>query len=135
MTTHQPPGPRSPHHPDRRRPLAVHRADAGGRALLTLAGEIDLDTAPLVRGALAQCRYDGVRAIDVDLAPVTFCDCSGLNAFLEASRLTRAAGGMLRLRHPSPMVARLFALTGTEVLLYGAPDGTPAPGPRTASAA
>ena len=88
-----------------------------------------------MRGALARCRHDGMRAIDIDLTPVTFCDCSGLNAFLEASRLTRAAGGMLRLRHPSPMVARLFALTGSESLLYGTPDGTTAPRPPTASAA
>ncbi|MFF3325304.1 STAS domain-containing protein [Streptomyces sp. NPDC002889] len=107
--------------------LNLYRHDRESRALITLAGEIDLDTAPLVRGSLEECLRDGIRTIDIDLTTVTFCDCSGLNAFLHASQQTSAAGGSLRLHHPSPLVARLVDLTGCGALLLGLPSGHPAP--------
>jgi anti-anti-sigma factor len=105
--------------------LHANRHDTKNRALITLAGEIDMSTAPLVRESLARCLRDGIRTIDVDLTTVTFCDCSGLNAFLEASQLTTAAGGRLRLHHPSAAVSRLFALTGSAAL-FPAPPAVPA---------
>jgi anti-anti-sigma factor len=98
-------------------PLRLYRHDTKSRALITLAGEIDVESAPLIRNALARCLRDGIRTIDVDLTTVTFCDCSGLNAFLGASRLTAAAGGSLRLHYPGPAVSRLLDLTGSESLL------------------
>ncbi|MFI1401123.1 STAS domain-containing protein [Streptomyces sp. NPDC020681] len=103
--------------------LKVYRHDRESRALLTLAGEIDLDTAPLVRASLEECLRDGIRTIDVDLTPVTFCDCSGLNAFLHASYQTAAAGGSLQLHYPAPPVARLFDLTDCGFLLLDHPSG------------
>jgi len=102
--------------------LHVHRHDTRNRALIVLAGEIDLHSAPLVRHSLAQCLREGIRTIVVDLTSVTFCDCSGLNAFLTASLRTTTAGGSFRLRCPSPAVARLFALTGSEFLFLSHPD-------------
>ncbi|WP_329131209.1 STAS domain-containing protein [Streptomyces sp. NBC_01476] len=102
-------------------PLHVHREDTQQRALITLAGEIDMLTAPLVRASLAGCLRDGIHTIDVDLAPVTFCDCSGLNAFLEASMLSVVEGASLTLHRPGPAVARLFAATGSGFLLHRFP--------------
>jgi anti-sigma B factor antagonist len=57
--------------------LNVYRHDRTKQALITLAGEID-----------------------IDLTAVTFCDCSGLTAFLHASQQTTAADGSLRLHYP-----------------------------------
>lgn len=74
-------------------PLTVRRHDDKNRALITLAGEIDLETVPLVRASLEQCLRDGIRTVDVDLTSLTFCDCSALNAFLHASQRLTAAGG------------------------------------------
>lgn len=105
------------------RQLTVHRHDRNQQASITLSGEIDLESAPLVRESLRDCLYDGIRAVDVDLTAVTFCDCSGLNVFLDAAQRTTAAGASLRLRHPSPIVARLLATTGTGFLLAGLPFG------------
>lgn len=113
--------------------LNVYRHDTDNRTLLTLAGEIDLDSAPLVHDSLERCLHDGVRAIDVDVTEVTFCDCSGLNAFLYALLQTSAAGGTLRLHHPSPALERLVALTGSGSLFRSLPDALvesrPAPPP------
>lgn len=103
--------------------LAIYRHDRRKRALITLAGEIDLETAPLVCAALARCLSDGIRVLDVDLTPVTFCDCSGLNAFLYAAQRTREAGGTLRLHNAPPSLAHILDLTGCGFLLLGLPLG------------
>ncbi|NBM17077.1 STAS domain-containing protein [Streptomyces sp. GC420] len=103
--------------------LTVYRHDRRKRALITLVGEIDLESAPLVRVSLERCLRDGIRTIDVDLAPVTFCDCSGLNAFLRAAQQTTAASGVLRLHHPPTTLARILDLAGCGFLLLGLPYG------------
>ncbi|WP_328847076.1 STAS domain-containing protein [Streptomyces sp. NBC_00258] len=102
--------------------LNVHRHDTGNRTLVTLTGEIDLNSAPLVRASLERCLHDGIRAIDVNVTGVTFCDCSGLNAFLYSLLHTAAAGGSLRLLHPSPALERLVTLTGSGSLFLTLPD-------------
>jgi anti-sigma B factor antagonist len=103
--------------------LTIYRHDQRHRALITLAGEIGLESAPLVRAALAQCLSDGIRIVDVDLTPVTFCDCSGLNAFLYAAQRTTEAGGILRLYNPPQSLGRILELTGCGFLLLGLPLG------------
>lgn len=103
--------------------LNVHRQDHTTRTLITLAGEIDLATAPLVRTALAECLNDGMRITDVDLTEVTFCDASGLNAFLTASGLATKAGTILRLHHPPPIMIRIIEITGSGFLLHEVPTG------------
>jgi anti-anti-sigma factor len=108
--------------------LAVYRHDRRNRALITLTGEIDLESAPLVGVCLERCLRDGIRAIDVDLTPVSFCDCSGLNVFLHAAQRTTMAGGTLRLHHPPPMFAMVVGIAGGGFLFLGLPpDGLPSP--------
>ncbi|MDQ0596274.1 anti-anti-sigma factor [Streptomyces canus] len=107
--------------------LTVYRRDRQNRALITLAGEIDLESALLVRTSLARCLHDGIRTVDVDLTPVTFCDCSGLNVFLDAAQKTAEAGGTLRLHHPPPILGRILDLTDCGFLLLGPPLGNLAP--------
>lgn len=118
--------------------LNLNRHDRLHHTTLTLAGEIDLDTAPSVRVMIEDCLREGIRTVDIDLTALTFCDVSGLNAFLAAAALTTAAGGSLYLHHPSPMLIRLLALTGTGFLFRalplvprpGAAEDSPAPHPR-----
>ncbi|MFD3512075.1 STAS domain-containing protein [Streptomyces sp. NPDC058657] len=101
--------------------LNAYRHDRGDRALITLAGEIDLDTVPLVRASVEKCLREGIRVIDVDLTTVTFCDVSALNAFLVVSQQTVDAGGAFRLHHPPPVLARVVDLTGSQFLVEGLP--------------
>ncbi|MEU9272446.1 STAS domain-containing protein [Streptomyces sp. NPDC048251] len=103
--------------------LTVRRHDRGNQALIALSGEIDFDSAPLLCACLEQCLREGVHTIDVDLTSVRFCDCSGLNAFLRAAQRTAAAGGVVRLHHPPPVLARLLDLTGCGFLLLGPSSG------------
>ncbi|MET9422587.1 STAS domain-containing protein [Streptomyces sp. NPDC006540] len=98
--------------------LSVHRHGGGPRALISLVGEIDLATAPIVRTALARCLHDGARTIDVDLLAVTFCDVSGLNAFLAVSALAQESGTVLRLHRPPQSLVRVIEVTGCGFLLH-----------------
>ncbi|MFK8844176.1 STAS domain-containing protein [Streptomyces sp. Ac-502] len=111
--------------------LNVYRHDKRSRALITLAGEIDLATAPLVSASLRECLYGGIRTIDVDLTAVTFCDVSGLNAFLHAAAQATRRGGTLRLHHPPLALRRILTPSDTALLLSGIPashrESTPAP--------
>jgi anti-sigma B factor antagonist len=101
--------------------LNVYRHDRNSRALITLSGEIDLHTAPVVRASVERCPREGVRVIDIDLTAVPFCDCSGLNAFLHMSDAAEAVPAVLRLHFPCPMVLRL--LTGSADRLLARPAG------------
>ncbi|MGP9019931.1 STAS domain-containing protein [Streptomyces sp. BR1] len=103
--------------------LNVYRHDTSRRSLITLAGEIDLTTVPQLRETLEQCLLDGIRVIDVDLTPLTFCDVSGLNAFLYEAQRAAALGGSLRLHYPPPPLARMVGLVGTGFLRLEPPFG------------
>lgn len=105
--------------------LNVYRHDRGTRALITLAGEIDLATAPLLRAALAACLRDGIRTIDVDLTAVAFCDAGGFSAFLTASRHAADAGTSLQLHHPPPIMACIIEVTDSGFLLHESHTGRP----------
>ncbi|MEO3845331.1 STAS domain-containing protein [Streptomyces sp. B22F1] len=101
--------------------LNLIRRDLADRTVIYLAGEIDLESVPLLRELFAECMREGVRTVDVDLIAVTFCDCSGLRAFLEMSHRASEAGGTLRLHDPPTVLVRILDLTGTASLLLGQP--------------
>jgi anti-sigma B factor antagonist len=88
--------------------LDVRQSDAG--TVVTVAGELDVATAP----ELAQALADADGQVTVDLSATTFADPAALRVLLAA----RADGVRLRVRSRSDgQVARLLALTGTETLL------------------
>jgi anti-anti-sigma factor len=88
--------------------LAVRTSPVG--TVVTVAGELDVATAPELERALA----DAEGQVTVDLSATTFADPAALRVLLAA----RADGVQLRVRsRRDGQVARLFALTGTETLL------------------
>ncbi|MFF4426728.1 STAS domain-containing protein [Streptomyces sp. NPDC001549] len=109
----------------------TRRYDEIGRTLITVTGELDLDTVHPLRATLTQCLRDGARTVDIDLTALTFCDCSGLNVFLSTWQQLTAAGGSLHLHHPPRVLARLIGITGSGFLLGSPP--APAVPPVTAA--
>ncbi|AUG75367.1 hypothetical protein CFP65_0400 [Kitasatospora sp. MMS16-BH015] len=98
----------------------ARRRDGAHATVITLVGELDMATKARLLDTVGRCLETGASTIVVDLSSLTFCDVSGLNALLAASRSTVAAGGSLRLVNPSRSVTRLINLTGTGgVLLPG----------------
>ena len=80
-------------------------------ATLSLVGELDLVTSPLLRDELARHSARGVRVV-LDLSQVRFVDSTGLVLLMESSR----GGGVLLSRDLSPAVARLVEVTKSEQL-------------------
>ncbi|WP_331773126.1 STAS domain-containing protein (plasmid) [Embleya sp. NBC_00888] len=96
--------------------LIVDTVLAGPFALVTPAGEIDVDTAPDLRRALHRCLHHRSAELHVDLYAVRFCDCRGLDAFLSARRRARALDALVVLHEVPPIVAELLDVTGTRHL-------------------
>ncbi|GAB7188640.1 hypothetical protein ATKI12_8471 [Kitasatospora sp. Ki12] len=74
-------------------------------------GEIDLDTAPVLRRALAAA-LESHREVVLDLSEVTFMDCAGLGTLVQARNQADRSGGRLVLRGAGRRVVRLLKLTG-----------------------
>lgn len=86
------------------------RADAE-RLVARVRGEIDMETAPLLRSVLRGVLDGGHRDVVVDLEDVQFLGASGLGVIAEAASRLRLAGGVLSLRSASPMTVRMMAIT------------------------
>ncbi|WP_280882668.1 STAS domain-containing protein [Streptomyces pseudovenezuelae] len=89
---------------------------AGGHTVVTISGEIDMDTEQTMQHALRLALARFSQGVDLDLSGVGFCDCSGLNVLLRVRWIALSDGKTLRVRAVSPRVERLFALTDTSSL-------------------
>ncbi|MGW1996434.1 STAS domain-containing protein [Embleya sp. NPDC001921] len=86
---------------------------AGPRAVVTPVGEIDIDSAPDLERALHECLNHHAGEVHVDMNAVRFCDCTGLGVLLRARRRAATLNATVFLHDPTPVVARLLALTDT----------------------
>ncbi|MGW0392026.1 STAS domain-containing protein [Streptomyces sp. NPDC003042] len=91
--------------------VAVQPID--GAVVLTLAGELDHDTAGPLRAALDAAARRGGRLV-VDMAGLEFCDSTGLNALLHSRITVQETGGSLELAGLRGSVARMFRITGAD---------------------
>ncbi|MGH9279179.1 MAG: STAS domain-containing protein [Acidimicrobiales bacterium] len=83
-----------------------------GGALVRVAGEVDMSTAPRLESQLLGLAENGGALITVDLAETDFLDTTGLNALVVAVKHVRTRGGDLVLRAPSRPVTRVLELSG-----------------------
>ncbi|MFI7213379.1 STAS domain-containing protein [Micromonospora maritima] len=92
--------------------------DEGG-VRLRLTGELDLSTAPELNTAIDRLVAEGRRELLLDLSELTFCDSTGIAAFVRGDNLVAADGGWLRLTGATGRVARVLQVTGmAEVLCH-----------------
>ncbi|MFB7252989.1 STAS domain-containing protein [Streptomyces nojiriensis] len=91
--------------------VAVEAVD--GAVVLTLAGELDHDTAQPLRDALDEALAPGRRLL-VDMAGLGFCDSTGLNVLLNTRLAAQEAGAGLELAGLHGPVARMFRITGAD---------------------
>lgn len=91
-----------------------------GVARLTLAGEIDVYSTPLLQQLLEEAMavaVPPVAAVVVDMALVSFCDAAGLGRLVATANSLRAAGGQLSIHGAPYALRRLLRITGlTEAL-------------------
>ena len=78
--------------------------------VMTVAGDIDIQTAPVLREALAALPPTAFMVV-VDLSAVEFLDSSGVGALVGAAAALREGGSSLRLACPPPQVQKVFRIS------------------------
>ena len=94
--------------------LVLSTSAVGDLAVVTVGGEVDLDTA----SQLGDHALDAVRDVSphvvLDLTGVTFMDSTGLKVLLSVQRRAELAGGSFGVAGPSRSVRKILALTGLD---------------------
>ena len=96
--------------------LSVDTSYVNGAAVVTVCGELDMHTAPLLGAALEQVGAD--QRVLVDLASLHFMDSSGLKVLLADRARRLAGGGSLYICDPSAPVRRVVEMTGLGEFLF-----------------
>ncbi|MGN6696046.1 MAG: STAS domain-containing protein [Aquihabitans sp.] len=101
-----------------RRSLLEVLAQPGPQTVLTLSGELDPGTAPILQSHLTDLAADqGVSSVVVDLSQITFLDSSGIRALVTGGEALRTRSAELILRAPNANVRRVLEVTGLNQLL------------------
>jgi anti-anti-sigma factor len=86
----------------------------GERAVVSVAGEVDLETA----SELGDHALDALREVSphvvVDLSGVTFMDSTGLKVLLTIQRRAQLAGGSFAVAGATRSVRKVLTLTGLD---------------------
>ena len=80
-------------------------------------GELDLAAAGSLRTALEEAVRTADRAVQVDLAAVTFIDSTALAVLVDAWRQATERDVVLCVLRPAPNVRRVLHITGLDRLL------------------
>ncbi|MFJ3496911.1 STAS domain-containing protein [Streptomyces sp. NPDC086091] len=88
---------------------------SGGRIVVAAAGALDLHTAGGLY-ARAERLLAGHALVVVDLSGIEFCDSTGYNALLRLRRRALEADTRFVLAAAPPVVGRLLALTGADMV-------------------
>ena len=90
----------------------MESVSAGDCAVLQVAGEIDVYTAPELRERVIGLIDDGARHVIADLRAVDFLDSSGLGALVGSLRRLRMREGSLKLVTGGGRILQVFRITG-----------------------
>jgi anti-anti-sigma factor len=80
--------------------------------VVSLAGEIDLSTAPRLAGTITDLLGEAPPRLVLDMAGVTFCDSQGLGTLVVLSRKAGLAHSCLVLTNVGDFLLRVLDITG-----------------------
>src|ERR1700743_1744730 len=83
----------------------------GDCAVLQVSGEVDLDSAPMLRERIRELAAGGAVHLVADLGEVDFLDSTGLGVLVGGLKRVREDGGSLALAVRTPSILRLFQIT------------------------
>jgi anti-sigma B factor antagonist len=90
----------------------MESVSAGDCAVLQVAGEVDVYTAPELRQRVIGLIDDGACHVIADLRAVDFLDSSGLGALVGSLRRLRMREGSLKLVTGGERILQVFQITG-----------------------
>jgi anti-sigma B factor antagonist len=83
-------------------------------ALIALAGEVDLYTAPEFKQQLLEVIGQGAKTVLVDLTDTTFIDSTTLGVLVGGVKRLRPNGGQLALVCNDRNITKIFEITGLD---------------------
>ena len=92
--------------------LRVETRDVGRWAVVTVAGELDVYTCPILRTELEALDRLGRAHIVLDLAALDFTDSSGLGVMVGALKRALAANGTVRVAGAREYLLKMLRITG-----------------------
>lgn len=92
--------------------VTLPREDA---ALLSIEGDLDIDTATELQHHVANQLHHGRRHFLLDVSSVPFMDSSGMNIILRVYQEVRQISGGVYVISPTPAVRRILDLTGVSL--------------------
>jgi anti-sigma B factor antagonist len=97
--------------------LTVHTEERADVVVVSVAGELDMATAPGLQDQITDLLEKGRSRLVFDLSELSFCDSTGLSVFVRARNSADEAGGVVRLAAPRRGVLRILEVSGlVEVL-------------------
>jgi anti-anti-sigma factor len=104
--------------------LEVHVSAEGPATVVTIRGEVDPASLPVLVDALARVIADSEGGdVVIDLAAADFIDTATLRAVLRARAVLAADGRALTLRSPSMIAGRVLGVFGLAHLVVATPAG------------
>ena len=92
--------------------MNLRRRDVGRRAVVAVAGEVDIASSPALQSELEAALDAGARELWVDLCATTFMDSSGLHVLVQLHRRAEELRRRVTVICPPGNVRRVLDLTG-----------------------
>lgn len=92
--------------------LSIARDEHAGHPVLVVDGELDLATAPQLTSTALALVDAGAGHVIVDARELTFCDSSGLTAFVRIANRLEPAAGRVAVVGPQAIVRRVLEISG-----------------------
>jgi len=97
--------------------LSIESHHEGAETVVTVVGELDMHTGPLLAERLEGVVEQGPDTVVVEMTQLTFMDSSGLSVLLGAHKSLAERGGSLILAGPNQYILKTLDITGlTDVL-------------------
>ncbi|MER0449660.1 STAS domain-containing protein [Streptomyces sp. Edi4] len=107
--------------------ITIREVSAG--PVLAIAGDLDYDTAAQLRDELARTVLAPGRRLVLDLAGLTFCDSSGIAAFIAARNHAHAARADIALATVPDHTLRILRVVGLDQVFAFQRDASADPAP------
>lgn len=101
--------------------LSIESSLKGRWDVLTLQGEVDIYTAPKLKGAVVQSLEAGRNHLIIDLRAVDFIDSTGLGVLIGGVKRIKEGRGEMALVCSKGSILRLLGITGLDKVfpIYG----------------
>lgn len=115
--------------------LTVHTEQHKALVVVSVAGELDMATAPQLQDHVTDLLEQGHTRIVFDLDKLSFCDSTGLSVFIRTKNSCDESGGVVRLAAARRGVLRILQVSGLVEVMETYPTAADAIAADTSAAA